>query len=93
MAERKNASGGGAEREGDTGSEAGSRLRAVSTEPDAGLELTDCKIMTWAEVGRLTDWATQARLPHVLNATITTNDDDDGDGDDSNKNANRGKHW
>ena len=33
-------SGGGAEREGDTESEAGSRLRAVSTEPDAGLELT-----------------------------------------------------
>ena len=29
-------SGGGAEREGDTESEAGSRLRAVSTEPDAG---------------------------------------------------------
>ena len=34
-------SGGGAEREGDTESEAGSRLRAVSTEPDVGLELTD----------------------------------------------------
>ena len=25
---------------------AGSRLRAVSTEPDAGLELTDCETMT-----------------------------------------------
>ena len=37
---------GGAEREGDTESEAGSRLRAVSPEPDAGLELTDCEIMT-----------------------------------------------
>ena len=37
---------GGAEREGDTESEAGSRLRDVSTEPDAGLELTDCEIMT-----------------------------------------------
>ena len=46
---------GGAEREGDTESEAGSRLRAVSTEPDAGLELTDREIMTWAKVGRLTD--------------------------------------
>ena len=46
---------GGAEREGDTESEAGSRLRAVSTEPDAGLELTDCEIMTGAEVGHLTD--------------------------------------
>ena len=31
---------GGAEREGDTESEVGSRLGAVSTEPDAGLELT-----------------------------------------------------
>ena len=37
---------GGAEREGDTESEAGSRLRAVSTEPGAGLELTECEIMT-----------------------------------------------
>ena len=54
--------GGGAEREGDTESEAGSRLWAVSPEPDAGLELTDREIVTWAEVGRLTDWATQAPL-------------------------------
>ena len=37
---------GRAEREGDTESEAGSRLWAVSTEPYAGLELTDCEIMT-----------------------------------------------
>ena len=37
---------GGAEREGDTGSEAGSRLPAVSTEPDVGLELTDRETMT-----------------------------------------------
>ena len=37
---------GGSEREGDTESEAGSRLRAVSTEPDVGLELTDREIMT-----------------------------------------------
>ena len=34
------------EREGDTESEAVSRLRAVSTEPDTGLELTNCEIMT-----------------------------------------------
>ena len=34
------------EREGDTESEAGSRVRVVSTEPDAGLELTDREIMT-----------------------------------------------
>ena len=39
-------SGGGAEREGDTESEAGSRLRALRTEPDVGLELTDLEIMT-----------------------------------------------
>ena len=38
--------GGGAEREGDTESETGYRLRAVSTEPDMGLELTDREIMT-----------------------------------------------
>ena len=50
------------QREGDTESETGSRLRAVSTEPDVGLELTDREIMTWAEVGRLTDQATQAPL-------------------------------
>ena len=37
---------GGAEREGDTESKAVSRLRAVSTEPDVGLELTDYEIMT-----------------------------------------------
>ena len=36
----------GTEREGDTESKAGSRFRAVSTEPDAGLELTNCEIMT-----------------------------------------------
>ena len=53
---------GGAEREGDTESETGSRLWVVSTEPDAGLELTDREIMTWAEVGRSTDRATQAPL-------------------------------
>ena len=46
---------GGAERGGDTESEAGSRLPAVSTEPDAGLEPTDCEIATRAEVGSPTD--------------------------------------
>ena len=39
-------SGGGAETEGDTESEAGSRLCAISTEPDVGLKPADCKIMT-----------------------------------------------
>ena len=58
--ERQSMNGGGSEREGDTESETGSRLQAVSTEPDAGLELTDREILTWAEVGRPTDWATQA---------------------------------
>ena len=51
---------GGAEREGDTESKAGSRLWAVSTEPDMGLEPTNCEIMTWAKAGRLTNLATQA---------------------------------
>ena len=37
---------GGAEREGDTESKAGSRLRAVSTELDAGLKPTNPEIMT-----------------------------------------------
>ena len=39
-------SGVGAESEGDSGSEAGSRLGAVSTEPDAELELTNREIVT-----------------------------------------------
>ena len=34
------------QREGDTESEVGSRLRAISTQPDLGLELTNRKIMT-----------------------------------------------
>ena len=38
--------GGGAEREGDTEPETGSRLRAVSIEPNTGLEPTDREIMT-----------------------------------------------
>ena len=37
---------GGAEREGETESEAGSRLQAVSTEPGVGLEPTNCEIVT-----------------------------------------------
>ena len=52
----------GEEREGDTECEAGSKLWAVSTEPHAGLELENREIMTWAEVGRLTYWATQEPL-------------------------------
>ena len=37
---------GGAERGGDIESEAGTRLQAVSTEPDVGLEFTNHEIMT-----------------------------------------------
>ena len=44
--ERQSMRGGGAEREGNTESEAGSRLRAVSTEPDVGLKPTNHEIMT-----------------------------------------------
>ena len=44
--DRHSMSGGGAEREGDTESQAGSRLRAVSPEPDSGLELKNHEIMT-----------------------------------------------
>ena len=44
--ERQSVSGRGAEREGDRESEAGSRLQAVSTQPDAGLELMSREIIT-----------------------------------------------
>ena len=54
------ASAGEAERKGDIESEASSRLRAVSTEPEVGLKLTNHEIMTWTEVRCLTVWATQA---------------------------------
>ena len=59
--ERQSGSGGGAERVGDTESKAGSSLWAVSTEPNAGLELTDLR--SWPELeldAYLTYWATQA---------------------------------
>ena len=57
--DRQSMSGKGAERKGDTESKAGSRLWAVTTESNVGLEAMDDEIMTWAEVRRLTDWATQ----------------------------------
>ena len=44
--ERQSTSRGGEDREGGTESEAGSRLPAVSTEPDVGLELVNPEIMT-----------------------------------------------
>ena len=58
--ERQSMSRGGAEREGNTEFEAGSRLYALSTEPNVELEPMNHEIMTWAEVRRSTDWATQA---------------------------------
>ena len=44
--ETPNTSGGRLEREGDTESEAGSRLQAVSIEPYVGLEFMNHEIMT-----------------------------------------------
>ena len=52
---RQSSSRGGAEREGDTESEAGSRLWAVNTEPGVGLKLTNGEFVTQAEVSRLTN--------------------------------------
>ena len=45
LREGQSTSGGGAEREGDRESKAGSRLWAVSTEPNTGLEPINCEIM------------------------------------------------
>ena len=64
--ERDRAQTGVGRREGDTESEAGSRLRGVSTEPDAGLKPTNREIMTWTEVRCSTDWATQAPLEKLF---------------------------
>ena len=44
--ERESTSRVGAEREGDTESKAGSRLGAVSAEPDAGFRLKNCETMS-----------------------------------------------
>ena len=44
--ERQSVTRGEVEKEGDTESEVGSRLPAVSTKPDAGFEPTNRKIMT-----------------------------------------------
>ena len=44
--ERAQAGGRQREREGHTESKAGARLQTVSTEPDAGLELTNLETMT-----------------------------------------------
>ena len=65
-AERESMSEGGAEGEGDTECKAGSRLWAVSIEPDKGFKPTNCEIMTWAEVRGLTNWATQEPLKEII---------------------------
>ena len=49
-----------------------SRICVISAEPDVGLELTNCEIMTRVEVGRLTDRATQA--PRNVIFTFKKND-------------------
>ena len=46
LRQRQSMNGRGAEREGDTESEAGSKPRAVSAEPNAGLELVNREIVT-----------------------------------------------
>ena len=59
--ERQSMNGEGEEKEGDTECEEGSRLWAVSPEPNM-----NCEIMTWAKVGHLTDWATQVPLAKII---------------------------
>ena len=42
-------------------------LDIQQTEPDMGLKLMNCEIMTWAKVGCSTNWTTQVpQLPTVL---------------------------
>ena len=75
--ERQSMSMGGVDRGGDTELEAGSKLWAVSTEPDARLNPTNCEIMPWAEVGRLTNWATQVPLyVYIFNVYLFLRDRD-----------------
>ena len=47
------------QRKEDTEHEAGSRLWAVNTEPNAGLELKNLEDVTWPKVRHLTNWTTQ----------------------------------
>ena len=54
------------ERERETESDSGSRLWAVSTEPDMGFELVNHDIMTSAEVGHSIDWGTQEPQEYFL---------------------------
>ena len=72
LRERDKVQSGEGQREGDTESEASSRLWVVSTEPDTGLKPTNQAIMTWAKVGCLTNWTTQAQESRrFLNAKLS----------------------
>ena len=63
--------GGGAEREGDTESETGSRLRAIKPRARRGAPTHGPRDRDLAEVGRSTDCATQVpRLKSTLNKAI-----------------------
>ena len=65
--ERQSVSRGGAEREGGTESKAGSRVWAVVTEPDVGLEPTNREILTWAEIkSRMLNCLSHPGAPRVL---------------------------
>ena len=56
------ASRGGAKREGDTEYETGSGSELSAQSPMQGSNSQTVEIMTWAEVGGLTNWATEASL-------------------------------
>ena len=70
--ERERAWTGKRQKERERESKAGSRLWAVSTEPNAGLESTNREIMTWAKIGRLTDRATQMPLTPFFTQLLPT---------------------
>ena len=59
---RQSSSGGGAEQEREPQNPKQAPGWAISTEANVGLEPMNCEIMTWAKVGRSTDWAAQAPL-------------------------------
>ena len=54
------------ETETETESKAGFRVWDVSTETDTVLELLDCEINTWVEVGLLIYWPTQEPQKYLL---------------------------
>ena len=60
------------QRERETESKAGSRLWAVSAQPNAQPKFMNREIMTWAEVGHWTNWATQA--PHLKDISESKDD-------------------